>query len=184
MPTPAIDAPAEVRDRQARDRHAHRARVHRESHRGRRHVVGAGERRQDRLRREEIDHREKRGDADDERTQQRAGRVAVRGRMRGGEFVAGADHDRSDPVAVRRRTRRRPSKPPASRHNGFPPLHHVVVHLGVYREQVDGNQHRRRVAGVLPPVRRALLLGRDSPALCTIGTAQLLAYSTTSPETM
>ena len=45
------------------------------------------------------------------------------------------------------------------------------------------DQHRGRAAGVLPPVRGAVLLGRDvARPRCTMGTAQLLAYSTTSPE--
>ena len=52
----------------------------------------------------------------------------------------------------------------------------VAVALQIGGEQFDGD-----VAVVLPPVRNAGGFHRTSPARCTIGTAQLLAYSTISP---
>ena len=68
----------EQRDGQPRDRHADRAGVHRKAHRGRRHLIGARERRQDRLGGEQIDHGEKRRQADDERPAQAPSIDAVR----------------------------------------------------------------------------------------------------------
>ena len=66
---PAIEPAAEQGNGQAADRHADGAGVDGEAHGRRRHPVGGGERRQDGLRREQIDDGEKGGDADRERAQ-------------------------------------------------------------------------------------------------------------------
>ena len=76
------------RDREARDRHAHGAGVDGEAHRCGRHFVGCGKRRQDRLRREQIDHGEKGGQADDDGPAQHVERIAVRVHPRIGRIVS------------------------------------------------------------------------------------------------
>jgi len=73
----AIDALTEERDAESGDRHAHGGGIDRKSHRGGRDAIGAGERGQDRLCGEQVDQREERGQADDERAQQRTGGMVV-----------------------------------------------------------------------------------------------------------
>ena len=73
----AIDALRKQGNRETGHRHTHCAGIDREAHGRRRHIVGAGERRQDRLRREQVDHREKGRQSDHDRAQQHSGGVAV-----------------------------------------------------------------------------------------------------------
>ena len=77
MPESAVDALAEQGDHQAGDRHAHGAGIDGKAHRRRRDVVGARQRRKDRLRREQVDDRQKGGQADYDRAQQHPGRVTL-----------------------------------------------------------------------------------------------------------
>ena len=71
---PAVDMRAEKADHESGDRHAHGAGIDGKAHRGGRHAVVLRQRRQDRLRREQVDHGEKGRQADDQRAQRRAGR--------------------------------------------------------------------------------------------------------------
>ena len=66
MPQPAVDGMAEIGDRETRSRHPDRARVHGQAHCGRRHAVGSGQGRKDRLRAEQIDDRQEGDKADQE----------------------------------------------------------------------------------------------------------------------
>ncbi len=74
---PAVDMRAEEADHEAGNRHAHGRGIDRKTHRGRRHVVMPRQGGKDRLRREQIDHGEKRRQADDQGSQHHARRVAV-----------------------------------------------------------------------------------------------------------
>ena len=74
---PPVDMRAQKSDHKTCDRHAHGAGIDREAHRGRGHVVVPRQGRQDRLRGEQVDHGEKRRQADDEGSQHHAGRVTV-----------------------------------------------------------------------------------------------------------
>ena len=56
--------------------------------------------------------------------------------------------------------------------------HVMVVHIV---QNVRYEQNDRGVAQILPPVRGLARLAAKSPDLCTIGPAQLLAYSWISP---
>ena len=68
---PAIDFPAEDRDTEPGDRHAERAGIDRGAHRRRADAVGPRQGRQDRLGGEQIDHRQERGQRDDEEARER-----------------------------------------------------------------------------------------------------------------
>jgi len=70
--SPPVDGVAGQGDGEAAHRHADRAGIDGEAHRRRRDPVGGGQRRQDRLRREEIDDGQEGGEADDERTKRKA----------------------------------------------------------------------------------------------------------------
>ena len=74
---PAIDPLGEQGDCEPGHRHAHRAGIDREAHGRRRHVVGPRQRRKDRLRREQVDDREKGRQSDHDRAQQHSGGVAM-----------------------------------------------------------------------------------------------------------
>ena len=74
---PPVDVRAEEADHEPGDRHAHGAGVDRKAHRRRGDVVMPGQRGQDRLRREQIDHGQERRQADDEGSQHHAGRMTV-----------------------------------------------------------------------------------------------------------
>jgi len=65
-PEAPVDPPAEQRHREPRDRHAHRAGIDGEAHRGGRYSIGLCEGGQDRLCGEQIDHGEKCRQADDD----------------------------------------------------------------------------------------------------------------------
>ena len=101
---PTIDAMAEECDGQAGDRHAEGACVDRETDGGGSDLIRLGERRQDGLRREQVDDREKCGQPDDERAQQCACRSGRCGRRHGAKF-GGAHHDRSSFLAMVERER-------------------------------------------------------------------------------
>ena len=64
------------RDDETCDRHADRAGIDRKAHGRRRHAIGAGQGRQNRLGREQVDDREEGGEADDDRAQQRSRKCA------------------------------------------------------------------------------------------------------------
>ena len=70
---PAVDMRAQETDHEPRDRHAHGARIDRKAHRGGGYVVMPGQRGEDRLRGEQIDHGQERREADDEGPQHHAG---------------------------------------------------------------------------------------------------------------
>ena len=74
---PAVDALAEEGDGKSGNRHADGAGIDGKAHGGRRDVIGARQGRKDRLRREQIDDREKGGQADHDRAQQHPGRVTL-----------------------------------------------------------------------------------------------------------
>ena len=129
---PPIDRAAEQSDCKATDRHADGAGIDGESHGGGRYAIGSGERRQDGLRREQIDDSQKGGQADRERAQ-------------------GSRH-----VAVL--------------------SDYMLWSLGSCRMSNDNS-----TTGVLPALFHqcdvACVSRATSPALCRIGTAQLLAFS-------
>ncbi len=75
---PLVDPPAEDRDDQAGDRHSERAGVDRGTHGGRADPVGARQRRQDGLGREQIDDGEKRGERDHQKAGDDPGGVLLR----------------------------------------------------------------------------------------------------------
>ena len=74
---PPVDVPAEQADHQAGDRHSHGAGIDGKAHRRRGDVVVPGQRGKDRLRREQIDHGQECGEADDQGSQHHARRTAV-----------------------------------------------------------------------------------------------------------
>jgi hypothetical protein len=69
---PAVDVRAQEADHEPRDRHAHGAGVDRKAHGGGGYVVMPGQRGKDRLRGEQIDHRQERREADDKGSQHHA----------------------------------------------------------------------------------------------------------------
>ena len=87
----AVDPPAEVGDHQPRHRHADRAGVDGEAHRGRHDPVGARQRRQDGLGREQVDHGQEGDQADHQVAAEGAGGVRG-GEMRRGMGVAHRGH--------------------------------------------------------------------------------------------
>ena len=121
------------RDRQAADRHADGAGIDGKTHGRRRHAIGRGERRQDGLRREQIDDGQKGGEADRERAQD-------------------------------------------TRHGLDSFRHYMLWSLGSCWMSNDSS-----TTGALPLFFHqcdvACVSRATSPALCRIGTAQLLAFS-------
>ena len=72
-PDAPVDVPAEITDREARDRHADRAGIDGNAHGGGRDAVMAGEGREDRLGGEQVDDGEEGRGGDDDEAQERGG---------------------------------------------------------------------------------------------------------------
>ena len=171
---PPVDAAAEERDGEAGNRHPERAGVDREGHRGRRDVVGLGQRGKNGLGGEQVDDREECGHADHERTAHDVRSLRTRGHVGQGcarelcHFVA--------PVAWLGVTPAEKASPRACGDHMF-------------LSDLSCRMSAESSTTVLSPVffhqcEVACVSRATSPALCTIGTEHVLAYSRISPSTM
>ena len=176
-----VDAAAEIGDRKSGDRHAEGAGVDGKAHRGRRHPVGPGEGRQDRLRAEEVDHRQEGDEADEEGARERAA-SAVRRRQRGHRSGVAHVHCGSSVAVVPKE--RRPREAGVLDGRGASPAHIVCSSscLSSWKRSAESS-----TAALLQLFFHQCWTPsfsiETSPALCSIGTAQLLAYSWIWPET-
>ena len=175
----AINLATEIADGQARKGHTQRAGIDGKPHLRRRHAVMLGERGKDGLRGEQIDDGEEGGQRDDEEAEGGACgvmRLGVKGCDGVRRVVHGACSSRRKRVDVTSFGGRRASHP---RGEGS----YIVWSVGSFSRSAESS------TTVLSPrffhqCEMPLVSATTSPALCAIGTAQLLAYSLISPSMM